>query len=88
DPDTVQKSIIDHLYKVAPKGVKVDVTPLPLSGKAYKIDPNHELLQKAAKSYSAAFDKEAVFVRLGGSIPVVEIIDRLFGIPVVLLGFG
>ncbi|MBU9722407.1 MULTISPECIES: dipeptidase [Bacillaceae] len=88
EPDVVQKLIVDHLHHVVPKGVKLDVTPLPLSGKAYKIDPNHELLQKAAQSYSDAFEKEAVFVRLGGSIPVVEMIDRLFGIPVVLLGFG
>ncbi len=32
--------------------------------------------------------KETVFVRLGGSIPVVESIDQMFNIPVVLLGFG
>ncbi|MFA9560588.1 dipeptidase [Evansella sp. AB-rgal1] len=88
EPDRIQKLITDHLYKVAPKGVRVEVKPEPLSARAYKVDPGHELLQKAARSYSDAFDKEAVFVRLGGSIPVVEMIDQLFEIPVVLLGFG
>ncbi|MBU9713859.1 dipeptidase [Evansella tamaricis] len=88
EPDRIQQLITDHLYNVAPKGVKVQVDPVPLFGRAYKIDPNHDLLQKAAQSYSEAFGKEAVFVRLGGSIPVVEMIDRLFHIPVVLLGFG
>lgn len=87
-PEKVQDSIANHLMNNAPKGVNVDVTRYPLSAKAYKIDPNHPLLLKAAKSFGDAFGKEAVFVRLGGSIPVVELIDQIFHIPVVLLGFG
>ncbi|MDG5788486.1 dipeptidase [Evansella sp. AB-P1] len=88
DPDRVQKLIATHLEKVAPVGVNVKVNRFPLSGKAYKMDPNHPLLKIAAKSLYNGFGKEAVFVRLGGSIPVVEMIDRIFKIPVILLGFG
>ncbi|MDQ0255768.1 acetylornithine deacetylase/succinyl-diaminopimelate desuccinylase-like protein [Evansella vedderi] len=88
DPDVIQQLMVDHLEKVAPKGVKLDIHRYPLSAKAYKMDPSHPLLKKASTSYSEAFGKEAVFVRLGGSIPVVELIDQLFQIPVVLLGFG
>lgn len=88
DPQQIQQLLADHLEKSCPKGVSLSIQKEPLSAKAYKVDPNHPLLQKAAESYSAAFGKESVFVRLGGSIPVVESIDELFGMPVILLGFG
>ncbi|QKS73304.1 dipeptidase [Paenalkalicoccus suaedae] len=88
DPTHVQDALVAYIEEHAPKGVHVDIKREALSAKAYKVDPNHPLLEKAAESYSAAFGRETVFVRLGGSIPVVETIDSLFGIPVVLLGFG
>ncbi|MCR6095188.1 dipeptidase [Salipaludibacillus agaradhaerens] len=88
DPTVIQDLIIQHLKTRAPKGVTLDVKPEPLSAKAYKVDPDHPLIQKAADSLAKAFNKETVFVRLGGSIPVVEQLDQLFKIPVVLLGFG
>ena len=35
-----------------------------------------------------SFGKKAVFVREGGSIPIVAVFDKLLRAPVVLLGFG
>jgi acetylornithine deacetylase/succinyl-diaminopimelate desuccinylase-like protein len=46
------------------------------------------LIKKAAKAYTKAFGKETVYVRMGGSIPVVEWIQSIYHIPIVLLGFG
>ncbi|SES37480.1 dipeptidase [Salipaludibacillus aurantiacus] len=88
DPQKIQDLLVSYIEENPPKGVTVSVKREPLSAKAYKVDPNHPLLKKAADSLSEAFGKETVFVRLGGSIPVVEQIDQLFNIPVVLLGFG
>jgi acetylornithine deacetylase/succinyl-diaminopimelate desuccinylase-like protein len=88
DPQKIQDLLVSYIEENAPKGVTVSVKREPLSAKAYKVDPNHPLLKKAADSLSEAFGKETVFVRLGGSIPVVEQVDQLFNIPVVLLGFG
>ncbi|PRO65562.1 dipeptidase [Alkalicoccus urumqiensis] len=88
DPVHVQNALVHHIETHAPAGVTVDIKREPLSARAYKVDPDHPLLQKAAASYAEAFGREAVFVRMGGSIPVVETIDQLFQVPVVLLGFG
>ncbi|TDQ41018.1 dipeptidase [Aureibacillus halotolerans] len=88
DPEKIQDLLVKHLEDHTPKGTTLTITREPLSAKAYKVDPTHPLLQEAAKSYSDAFGKDAVFVRMGGSIPVVETIDQMYGIPVVLLGFG
>lgn len=88
EPDKIQDLLIKHLEKYMPAGVTLDVKREALSAKAYKVDPNHDLIKKAAESYAKAFGKETVFVRMGGSIPVVEWIDSIYNIPIVLLGFG
>lgn len=88
DPQKIQALLEKHVKKVAPSGVTVEVIKEKLSAKAYKVEPNHPLIQKAAKSYSKAFGKETIYVRMGGSIPVVEWIEDVYNIPIVLLGFG
>lgn len=88
DPEKVQDALVNHIEKTLPTGVTVTIEREPLSAKAYKVDPSHPLIQKAAKSYGDAFNQPAVFVRMGGSIPVVEWIDDIFKMPIVLLGFG
>ncbi|OZU87890.1 peptidase M20 [Virgibacillus indicus] len=88
DPEKIQQFLEDHVNKVAPTGVKAEVKKEKLSAKAYKVEPNHPLIEKAAASYTKAFGKETVYVRMGGSIPVVEWIEAIYDIPIVLLGFG
>lgn len=88
EPDKIQELLIKHLEEYVPAGVTLNVKREALSAKAYKVDPNHDLIKKAAESYTKAFGKETVFVRMGGSIPVVEWIDSIYNIPIVLLGFG
>jgi acetylornithine deacetylase/succinyl-diaminopimelate desuccinylase-like protein len=42
----------------------------------------------AAQALTEAFEREPVFMRSGGSIPIIEVLQRLFGLPVVLMGFA
>ncbi len=88
DPEEIQNLLEKHIQKHKPEGVKVEVKKEKLSAKAYKVEPTDKLIIRAAESYKRAFGKEAVFVRMGGSIPVVEWLDDLYGHPIVLLGFG
>lgn len=88
DPQTVQDALVRFVENETPKGVHAEIKRESLSAKAYKVDPNLPLIQKASASLTDAFGKETVFVRLGGSIPVVEWIDSLWAVPVILLGFG
>lgn len=88
EPEKIQQLLVEHIKRVTPKGVTVDVKLEKLSSKAYMVEPNHPLIQKAAMCYEKAFGKETVFVRMGGSIPVVEWLDQLYQVPIILLGFG
>ena len=51
-------------------------------------DPLNPFVQAAAKSLAESFGKETVYIRSGGSIPIVGAFDRFLGIPSVLMGFG
>ncbi|WP_077324953.1 dipeptidase [Virgibacillus siamensis] len=88
DPEHVQQLLEQHIQRVVPSGVTVEVKKEKLSAKAYKVEPDHPLIKKAAQSYTEAFGKETVYVRMGGSIPVVEWIEDIYNVPIVLLGFG
>lgn len=88
DPEVIQQLLLRHIEKVKPKGVEVEVKLEKLSSRAYMVEPDHPLIQTAATCYEKAFEKETVFVRMGGSIPVVEWLDEIYKAPIILLGFG
>lgn len=88
DPDRIQQLLKEHIENNVPAGAEVVVKLEKLSSRAYIVEPNHPLIQKAAACYEKAFGKEIVFVQMGGSIPVVEWLDSIYNIPIILLGFG
>lgn len=46
------------------------------------------MMEAASKAYEEAFGKEPLFVRRGGSIPVVADFRSILGIQTILMGFG
>jgi len=49
---------------------------------------NHSIFMAAELACSQNFINKPVYKKIGGSIPVVNFIDEILGIPCVLLGFG
>ena len=87
DPAKIAKLFTAHVKRVAPKGVKVEVTYIH-GGKPWKAALSGPLYDAARDALRAAFGKEPVIVGEGGSIPVVGDFTRVLGAPVLLLGFG
>lgn len=87
DPQKIEKLFIKYIHKIAPKEVKVKVSGL--HGGSPVITPLDDPATIAgAKAMSLAFGKKTVFMREGGSIPiVVEFANRLNASPV-LMGLG
>jgi acetylornithine deacetylase/succinyl-diaminopimelate desuccinylase-like protein len=52
------------------------------------VNRRHPAVQAAVLAYKKGFGHPAVFVRSGGSIPVVNTFQKILGIPAVLMGFG
>ncbi|HWA07209.1 MAG TPA: dipeptidase [Ignavibacteria bacterium] len=87
DPDKIAQLFVDFVKKIAPNSVKVNVYGQH-HGKPW-ISPIDSKWNKAAiKALKAGFGKEPVFMREGGSIPIVFTLEEYLKAPTVLLGFG
>ncbi|MGO8756922.1 MAG: dipeptidase [Terracidiphilus sp.] len=76
-----------YVEKIAPAGVDIDVR-LIHSGDACLIPVNNRYIQAATRALHEVWGKDTVFIRSGGSIPIVGDFDRYLGQPSVMMGFG
>ncbi|MCK5637451.1 MAG: dipeptidase [Flavobacteriaceae bacterium] len=87
DPDEVTKLFTQHFENIAPKSVKIKVTPHH-GGHAY-VTPIDNIGYKAAnKAYSETFGVPAIPQRSGGSIPIVALFEQELKSKTILMGFG
>jgi acetylornithine deacetylase/succinyl-diaminopimelate desuccinylase-like protein len=73
--------------KAAPPGVDVEVRQIH-SGDPCLIPVDNPYIQAATRALREVWGKDTVFVRSGGSIPIVGDFDRNLGLPSVMMGFG
>lgn len=77
----------NHFEEIAPKGVKVKVTPHH-GGQGY-VTPIDNIGYKAAnKAYSETFGINSIPQRSGGSIPIVALFEQELKSKTILMGFG
>lgn len=87
DPHKITKLFCDHFVSIAPKSVKVKVTPHH-GGMPY-VSPTDNIAYKAASdAMEVTFGKKPVPVRSGGSIPIVALFEQELNVKSILLGFG
>lgn len=87
DPERVLRLLRDYVARVTPTQVQCSVTTLSPVRPAL-IDRNHPAVRTAGFAYKKAFGAYPVFIRSGGSIPVVNAFQDYLGAPAVLMGFG
>ena len=86
-PDEADEQLRAAIKAMCPKGVTAELKVLS-AGAPSLTDPDNRFIQSAAEAMKQVFDKETVYIRSGGSIPIVGVFDRFLGIPSVLMGFG
>jgi acetylornithine deacetylase/succinyl-diaminopimelate desuccinylase-like protein len=87
DPDRAFASFSKWVADNTPKGLKMSVKKLSGSP-AVVVNPSHPAIDKAAEAFKDVMRRETVFIRSGGSIPIVGEFAAHLGIPTVLMGFG
>ena len=70
-----------------PAGIQTEVRVLSW-GPAIMVNPDHPAIHVAAQAFRDILGKETVFIRSGGSIPIVGDFAKYLGIPTILMGFG
>ncbi|HSJ59012.1 MAG TPA: dipeptidase [Anaerolineae bacterium] len=87
DPAEIARLFTEHVLALAPNTVQVAVHTLGLARPAY-IDPNLPALRAAHRAYELGFGTAPVYMRGGGTLPIVTEFQDVLGAPVVLMGFG
>ena len=87
DPDKAYKQFKDYVESLTPRGAKVAIRQYSRAAPSL-VNPENRFIETAARALEETFGKKTVYIRSGGSIPVVSVLDQHVGIPSVLMGFG
>jgi acetylornithine deacetylase/succinyl-diaminopimelate desuccinylase-like protein len=87
DSHTISQLFQKHFEKIAPKSVKVKVTPHH-GGEPVVVSTESIGYKAASKAMEETYGKKPVPTRGGGSIPIVALFKKELGLDSILFGFG
>ena len=86
DPVRIFEQFRDHVLRIAPAGVTVEVSNLG-TGRPTLTSPDLPAAKALARALEAEFGRPPLFIYEGGSIPFVATFEELLHLPVVVMGF-
>jgi acetylornithine deacetylase/succinyl-diaminopimelate desuccinylase-like protein len=86
-PEEAAEQFKAAVKAACPKGVTAEVKVVH-SGAPSLTNPDNPFIHASAEAMKQVFGKETVYIRSGGSIPIVGVFDSYLGIPSVMMGFG
>jgi len=87
DPKEIARLFKEYVESLAPETVEVTVSEHH-GGQPAITDLSFYGLQAAAEAFKDVYDKEPLFTREGGSIPIVADFEDVLGAQSILMGFG
>jgi acetylornithine deacetylase/succinyl-diaminopimelate desuccinylase-like protein len=87
DPDDILKRYMAFVKKRTPKGIETKIK-VHSKGPACVVGTDNHFIRAATEALHDTFRKETVFIRSGGSIPIVTDFQDVLKIPSVMMGFG
>jgi acetylornithine deacetylase/succinyl-diaminopimelate desuccinylase-like protein len=86
-PDEAADQLREAVKAARPRGVTAELKVLH-TGAPSLTNPDNRFIHAAAEAMKQIFGRETVYIRSGGSIPIVGVFDAYLGIPSVMMGFG
>ena len=87
DPDKILKSYMDYVKSLTPKGIKLNIK-VHSKGEPIVVSTDNKFIKAATEAMHDVFKKDTVYIRSGGSIPIVADFANELKIPTVMMGFG
>jgi acetylornithine deacetylase/succinyl-diaminopimelate desuccinylase-like protein len=87
-PDRVIRLLRAHLKRVLPGSVRWKLIAHELGAEPYLVSPRGRFVQAAARAIEKGFGRKPLFIREGGSIPIVTTIKKELGLDTILIGLG
>ena len=85
--DSIAKSLREFLTDICPPGIEMELTVLH-GAPGFVLPLDSPFMEAASNAINSGFGTRPVFIRSGGSIPVVNDFKSLLGIDTLLLGWG
>lgn len=87
DPVKIEAAVREHLKSVCPPGIRMEIIARPgAAGSMVPLDSPY--MAAAGRAIAAGFGAAPVFIRGGGSIPIVNQFKSILGCDTLLLGWG
>lgn len=87
NPNDICDKIEKYLLKIAPKSVRIRVVKHG-GARAVDVPTDGPWLEAAGRAIRAGFGKDPVYMKEGGSIPIVSSFKTVLGVETLLIGFG
>jgi len=87
DPEVIAQAFEVYVKKLAPSSVKINILRHG-TGKPILTPRDHPAVKAVDQAITQGFGISPVYIREGGSIPVVATFQERLGLPTVLMGFG
>src|SRR5207302_11212135 len=86
-PDEIFKLYSDFVQSIVPKGIEIKIKSFSMADPIV-INTDNKYVKASSAAMKDVFNKETVFIRSGGSIPIVADFEKHLKIPSVMMGFG
>src|SRR6476661_2855813 len=86
-PEEIWKLFNEYVKKLTPKGIDLNIKVYS-KGPACVVSTDNRYIKAATEAMHDVFKKDTVFIRSGGSIPIVTDFQDVMKLPSVMMGFG
>ena len=87
DADDILKKYTDYVKKLTPKGIAINIK-VHSKGPACVVNTDNPYARASVEAMHEVFGKDTVYIRSGGSIPIVTQFDEDLKIPSIMMGMG
>jgi acetylornithine deacetylase/succinyl-diaminopimelate desuccinylase-like protein len=88
DPEEIVELVARHLESHVPDGTRLTITPGDHGARAFHVGRDNFALKAAAAALEVTYGVAPLIVRMGGTVPVAEIFQRLMGLDTVYFSFS
>ena len=87
DPDDILKKYTEFVKKHTPKGIQINIK-VHSKGPACVVNTDNKFARASVEAMHEIFGKDTVYIRSGGSIPIVTQFEEDLKIPSIMMGMG
>ncbi len=87
NPYEIAALLRKFISEISPQNAEIDIST-SAHAFPYQISTEHPAFQAAALAYEMIFKKKPLFIKSGGTIPVLSIFKKILDIDTIMMGFG